>query len=87
MFLDWIGITEIGFNYLLDQHRNKSVWKRNDQWEWETSFPDFNSKLTLDLIDNARLEITDTNNKFELTKERISSDQIDKYILIGKGVM
>ena len=85
--MEWIGITEIGFNYLIDQHRNKSIWKRNDQWEWETSFPDFNSNLTSDLIDQVRLETTDTNNKFVLTKENFSADQIDKYILIGKGVI
>jgi N-acetyl sugar amidotransferase len=87
LFLKWIGITEIGFNYLIDQHRNKSIWKRNDQWEWETSFPDFNSNLNSDLIHQARLEIADTNDEFVLTKENFSSDQVDKYILIGKGVM
>lgn len=87
LFLEWIGITEIGFNYLLDQHRNNTIWKRNDQWEWESSFPDFNLNLPLSEINKARLEIRDTNHDFELTKEKVSSDQKGQYILIGKGVL
>ena len=86
LFLEWIGITKISFDYLLDQKRNKSIWTRNDKWEWNTYFPDFNSNLTLSAIDNARLEISDSNNEFELTNEKISADQKGKYILIGRGV-
>lgn len=86
LFLEWIGITKISFDYLLDQKRNKSIWTRNDKWEWNTYFPDFNSNLSSSMIDQARLEILDTNNKFKLTNENISSDPKGKYILIGKGV-
>jgi hypothetical protein len=35
LFLNWIGMTENGFNYIIDQHRNKKIWHRNDNWEWE----------------------------------------------------
>jgi hypothetical protein len=36
-FLNWIGMTENGFNYMLDQFRNKELWKRNENWEWDFS--------------------------------------------------
>ena len=86
LFLEWIGITKISFDYLLDQNINKSIWKRNDKWEWNTYFPDFSSNLTLSMIDKARFEISDTNNEFELTKEKVSTDHKGKYILIGRGI-
>ena len=37
------------------------------------------------MIDESRLEITDTNKVFILTMDKKSSDHKDKYILVGKG--
>jgi hypothetical protein len=79
-------MTENGFNYIIDQHRNKDVWKRNELWEWQGTEPNFNLNLTSTMIDESRLEIADTNNEFILTKVKQSSDHKGKYILIGKGV-
>ena len=85
LFLDWLGMTENGFNYIIDQHRNKAVWKRNESWEWQGTESNFNLNLTSSMIDESRLEITDTNKEFILTIDKKSSDYKDKYILIGKG--
>ena len=85
LFLDWLGMTENGFNYIIDQHRNKAVWKRNESWEWQGIESNFNLNLTSSMIDESRLEITDTNKVFILTMDKKSSDHKDKYILVGKG--
>lgn len=34
LFLDWLGITENSFHYIIDQHRNPALWERNDNWDW-----------------------------------------------------
>jgi hypothetical protein len=81
LFLDWIGMTHSGFRYLIDQHRSKKVWGRNDQWEWE---------LKQDIIEGLR---NSGDEAFELPQiDRFTPFQSDreqdpsrKYILIGKG--
>lgn len=79
LFLNWIGMTENGFNYVIDQHRNPLFWQRNENWEWEYSFDGF----TNNKIDN--LNQTREYQDFYLTKKGESSDSENKYILIGKG--
>ena len=37
LFLDWLGVTEDAFHYIIDQHRNPLFWSRNDNWQWEHS--------------------------------------------------
>ncbi len=85
LFLDWMGITENGFYYLIDQHRNKKNWKRNDNWEWElldniTPPSEVNSR-----INSARLSLVEKNCVFQLTNSKRPDYREDKYILIGKG--
>ena len=86
LFLNWIGITENSFYYLIDQHRNKKLWQRNENWNWELK-SDF---LIENIIDeksiNAKLELIEKNAEFIITKEKKSSDKDKSYILIGKGV-
>lgn len=85
LFLDWLGMTKNGFNYIIDQHRNKAVWKRNESWEWQGTGPNFNLNLTSAMVDESRLEISDTYKEFILTLEKKSSDHKNNFILIGKG--
>ena len=35
LFLDWLGMTEKSFHYIIDQHRNQEIWKRNSNWNWK----------------------------------------------------
>lgn len=35
LFLEWIGMTPSGFHFVVDQHRGKTLWHRNEKWEWE----------------------------------------------------
>jgi N-acetyl sugar amidotransferase len=74
LFLDWIGMTENGFNFILDQHRNKKIWKRNENWQWEMITNTIPTGGTADF--DLSYEITESKRK----------DYIDnKYILVGKG--
>lgn len=82
LFLEWIGITENGLNYFLDQHRNKQIWYRDSNWVWQLNNDvlNFLSNIEIDVDSN------DISLNFLVTKSYKSSDQKNKYILIGKGV-
>lgn len=82
-FLEWIGMTENSFHYIIDQHRNKNIWFRNDDWKWErkSSLDYFQNKDSIEasrLIKTEDFIVEKTDNK---RKEYLD----DKYILIGKG--
>ena len=85
LFLEWIGITENSFFYLIDQHRNKSIWKRNNNWDWELK-EDFISQMIDSGEESVALSQLEIFTDFILTEKGISSDPDNKYILIGKGV-
>ena len=34
LFLEWLGITENAFYYIVDQHRNPRFWERDENWDW-----------------------------------------------------
>ncbi len=80
-FLNWIGMTESGFWYIADLHRNPSFWKRNEQWEWEyiVPYPQMEVK-DLYLYPDKR-----TFQKYQPTPEGKSTDQKEDFILLGKG--
>jgi len=83
LFLNWIGITENSFYYLINQHRNNQIWKKNDNWEWVNNL---NYKdLNLDQINNNKLELINSFKEFIITDQKISTDHKNKLILIGKG--
>jgi N-acetyl sugar amidotransferase len=85
LFLEWIGITENGFNYLIDQHRNKDLWKRNQDWEWMFS-TDYLIDLENSFIASNELLLAESVVDFILTQQKKSADSNVNYILIGKGV-
>ena len=84
LFLDWLGISENGFYYIINQHRNKLIWERNDNWDWV---------IKMDLIElykksgDKKFELNDVKNftPFILTKTKKSTDKKQNYILIGRG--
>ena len=82
LFLNWLGITKNGFNYLIDQHRNKNLWFRNENWEWE-----FKWEVLDNLINNDeyKLEQLKPFADFKLTDQQFTTDSNEEYILIGKG--
>lgn len=81
LFLDWLGITENAFHYVIDQSRNKNIWKRNAAWEWERiPFEEPGPEL----IKKVRLNLVQSECEFRETALR-SDKPDDKYILIGRG--
>ena len=82
LFLNWLGITENSFYYIVDQHRNKSFWKRNEQWDWQ-----YLGKFKFINQDSNQFN-SDLKKIFDLpdVKRKISTDKKEEYILIGRGV-
>lgn len=85
LFLDWIGMTENAFNFIIDSHRNPDIWQRNDNWEWEMKL-DVISELKKSGYPDAVLPNSIPFSPFLQTETKTSSDPTDQYILIGKGV-
>lgn len=83
-FLEWLGITENSFYYIINQHRNKNIWKLNNNWQWELVNDIF--KLQAMAIDEkAILEPLEGFSDFVKTNVKESTDHKDRYILIGRG--
>ncbi len=85
LFCEWLGISESSLDYLLDQHRNKDTWERDDNWEWKLKYNQI-EKIKKDGDDNQRVKQNEKFTDFILTKKKSSQDAEDEYILIGKGV-
>ena len=85
LFLDWIGMSERAFHFIIDQHRSALAWRRNDRWEWEAQF-----NLSKDILDEGFEQAALVKKEeclFMLTPSRKPDYTEDKYILIGKGFM
>ena len=84
LFLDWLGITEHAFHYIMDQHRNSLHWLRCKDWNWHLRH-DLLLKLAQTDCTHQSLPQLGSYRDFELTAPKNSADSSDKYILIGKG--
>jgi N-acetyl sugar amidotransferase len=86
LFLNWIGITENSFNYIIDQHRNKAIWKRNEKWDWELDKGlIYNSQIEDTVEEGIQLKNIEEFKNYIITDTKSSLDKKDSYILIGKG--
>jgi N-acetyl sugar amidotransferase len=86
LFLNWLGITENAFHFLIDQHRSPLIWERNENWEWHYKIPDYISNYFLDDFNGVIPILKEVNGDFKLTEVKQSEDNNEEYILIGKGV-
>jgi N-acetyl sugar amidotransferase len=85
LFLDWIGITENSFHFLIDQHRNKNIWERDENWNWKLINENLPGNESEYEIEKARLSQTEDKCEFQITPSKRPNYKDDKYILIGKG--
>lgn len=88
-FLKWIGMTENGFHYIMDQHRNKKLWYRNEDWIWQLA-PDsqiYNHKQDEVLNKMTSLDQIETWSEFPLNGPKQSTDKANGYILVGRGYL
>ena len=84
LFLDWLGITENAFHYVIDQHRNPRFWSRDENWDWRKK-ADYKKSLNNASHSESQLSPVIDFEEFLLTGNRPSTDKSDGYILIGKG--
>lgn len=84
LFLDWLGITENSFHYIIDQHRNPALWERNDNWDWVLK-KDILAMQEKAGDTTAALPLVEDFTPFVLTGKGMSTDHEGCYILIGKG--
>jgi N-acetyl sugar amidotransferase len=88
LFLDWLGITENAFHYIVDQHRNPRIWERDKDWSWSSSSCEsvlYNSPKNGDIQQSCKL--VSTHLDFKTMAPHKSEDHLDRYVLIGKGVI
>jgi N-acetyl sugar amidotransferase len=85
LFLKWIGISENSFYYLIDQHRNKQIWYRDDNWEWQLNESFYPEDISDQAIQNNRLTLIERFTEFHRTPVKETGDPKGRYILIGKG--
>lgn len=83
LFLDWIGMTENGFRYLVDQHRDSGSWRRGDDGNWQLCDSIVNHKND-EGVDAVRLDIRERCD-FQLTPKRTDAPERNDYTLIGRG--
>lgn len=84
MFLQWIGMTEDGFHYIIDQHRNKTLWRRDAAWRWELATEPWQVPSPPNVA-AVRLPLREPRCEFLQTPSARPGYVEDKYILIGKG--
>jgi len=84
LFLDWLGITENAFHYIVDQHRNPRIWERDRDWVWQLR-PDVLKASLENGVPKQAPSLVGTYTDFELTEAESTTDCNDQYVLIGKG--
>lgn len=84
-FLEWLGITENSFHFLIDQHRHPDLWARNDDWRWTLKNKDLeDTDVDQSQLEGHRLKKIEKCD-FIITPSKRPEYQDDTYILIGKG--
>ncbi len=82
MFLEWIGMKETGFYYLINKHRDRNIWSKNVNNDWELDDSVFNHSQAEGV---ARFKLNKIEQcEFKLTALKKPVEK-DSYILIGRG--
>jgi N-acetyl sugar amidotransferase len=84
LFLNWLGITEHSFSYIIDQHRNPFIWSRDENWNWILNASIAEANYSEEEIDKLRLTSTYDAN-YILTENARPEYDDSNYIIIGKG--
>lgn len=85
LFLDWLGITENSFYYVINQFRNKHFWEHDDNWQWQLKKDVYAKLLAEESFPEAALSLKEKDCHFEITPIKTSQDRKGEYILVGKG--
>lgn len=83
IFLSWLGITENSFYFIMNQHRNKKYWRKDENWNWMFE----KEGISAFSKDNTQeIPVIESFKEFELTNKKVSTDSTSQYILIGRGL-
>ncbi len=74
-FIDWLGITNESFYFIMENHRSKICWNRNKNWNW-----DYKGKFL-----NFENKVFKKNNYYFKYKKNISKKFKKKTIVFEKG--
>lgn len=82
-FISWLGLTQNGFEFLLNQHRNHLFWECDENRVYK---PRFDSIQAMRAAADPLMALNKTSNcNFERTHSKEPELIDDNYILIGKG--
>ncbi len=81
-FMKWLGVTQNSLMFILDQHRNQNIWKRDENWQWQRVDKYLQPSLQL-IEDNKLLSVPDDN--YLVTKNKKPNYQDSSYVLYSKG--
>ncbi len=81
-FMDWLGVTDRSLSFILDQHRNKNIWKRDSQWQWKRIDKYINPSEKQ--LESNRLNTIRSCN-FKISENKNLKYYDERYILISKG--
>lgn len=77
-FLNWIGMTESGFDYTINKFRDNRIWQKDNNNRW------FLRDSVVNHIENVRIEKNE-DCSFQVSENIDNRDISDNYVLIGKG--
>ncbi|MEK7613212.1 MAG: N-acetyl sugar amidotransferase [Patescibacteria group bacterium] len=83
LFLRWIGVAESGFNYFIDERRDPTVWRKNEDSVWELKDSVLNHSND-EGVDTVRLDKKE-ECKFIITPSKVTAPEKEDYTIIGKG--
>jgi N-acetyl sugar amidotransferase len=83
-FLDWIGMKESAFNFIIDLQRNPEIWQRDNEWNWKMKKDWLPANEDKEELNQFRLQ-KEGDCEFLITKNKRPGYKDDHYILIGKG--
>lgn len=78
-FLQWIGMTRNGFNFIVDSHHNPNFWFKQESGSWVRRPPTLGTSESFKPLEVSMRE-------FVRTPPRHSSDDESAFILFGRGV-
>jgi N-acetyl sugar amidotransferase len=79
LFCEWLNIHPRSLTFLIDQHRNKNIWMKQNTYHWKKIKTDDEIKIE-------RLEISKTLDRLGFEAGKLSNSDIgEKYITVGKG--
>lgn len=85
LFLDWIGMTENGFRFILDQHRSPFVWQRQANWANWKKTKVWEKAHNRAAKNPDRIKAYSSNLKFFVRRSQPICDDGRSFILVGKG--